>query len=413
MSISPGDMPTVSVIVVSRGRAASLMRTLLGIAQLAYPSFEVIVVADPLGIEAAKNTILGPFAKLVAFEEANISAARNAGIALASGEIIAFIDDDAVPEPSWLKHLCAPFLDSNTGATGGFVRGRNGISFQWRARLVDQTGRHSAIAHEGTAPFAPKIPPGMAVRTEGTNCAFRRDLLLSMGGFDPAFHFYMDETDLNMRLAGMKQQVVLAPLAQVHHGFAASDQRYENRAPKSLFDIGASTSVFLRKHANKAAIEPSLTQLRADQRKRLIAHMVQGTCEPRDVNALMKTLEDGIEAGKSRSINPLPRISPTLMPFIPVPALFEGSKILSGRRFSRRRLRKEAAQMVASGNRVSLFEFSFTGLFHRVSFRPEGYWLQRGGIFGRADRNEPRFRITTFKQRLACEVSRIASLRQF
>ncbi|MFT6451276.1 MAG: GT2 family glycosyltransferase [Halocynthiibacter sp.] len=413
MSDTSGDMPTVSVIVVSRDRAASLGRTLLGIAQLSYPNFEVIVVSDPQGIAAAKASILGPFAKLVSFSEPNISAARNAGIALASGEVIAFIDDDAVPEPSWLMHLCAPFLDPNTGATGGFVRGRNGISFQWRARFVDQTGRHSEITHEGDDPFVPDIPPGMAVRTEGTNCAFRRDVLLSLGGFDPAFHFYMDETDLNMRLAEMKTRVVIAPIAQVHHGYAPSNQRHSSRAPKSLFDIGASTAIFLRKHANRAAIEPTLTQLRADQRKRMIAHMVAGTCEPRDIPRLMKTLEEGISAGKTRTIAPLGRISPTSLPFIPVPILFEGSKVLSGRWISRRRLRNEAAKLVASGKRASLFEFSFTRLAHRVSFHPSGYWLQSGGVFGPTERDEPLFRITTFRRRLAKEVSRIARLRQF
>lgn len=412
MSYAPGDMPTVSVIVVSRDRAASLARTLLGIAQLSYPAFEVIVVADPAGIKAAKSSILGPYSKIVSFDEPNISAARNAGIALASGEIIAFIDDDAVPEPTWLKHLCTPFLDTNTGATGGFVRGRNGISFQWRARLVDQMGRHSHIAHKGDKPFAPDTSPGMAVRTEGTNCAFRRDILLSMGGFDPAFHFFLDETDLNMRLAEMQTRVVIAPLAQVHHGYAPSAQRYENRAPKCLFDIGASTFVYLRKHAKKAAIEPALMQLRADQRKRLITHMVAGNCEPRDVNALMKTLEAGITEGKTRAIVPLKRISPTQMPFLPIPPLFEGSEVRAGRRFSRKRLRNEAAEIVSLGKRVSLFEFSFTALYHRVSFHPDGYWLQTGGIFGRTERKEPLFRLTTFGRRLAREVSRIASLRQ-
>lgn len=413
MSDAPGTFPTVSVIVVSRGRPTSLTRTLLGIAQLSYPVFEVIVVADPPGIDAAKTSILGPFAKLVSFDEPNISAARNAGIALASGEVIAFIDDDAVPEPSWLTHLCGPLTDPNTGASGGFVRGRNGISFQWCTRLVDQIGRHRNIEHTSDAPFLPDTPPGMAVRTEGTNCAFRRDILLSLGGFDPAFHFYMDETDLNMRLSECNTRVTIAPLAQVHHGYAASEQRHPNRAPKSLFDIGASTHLFLRKHANKASIEPALMQLRADQRKRMIAHMVAGNCEPRDVKTLMSTLEEGITAGEVREIRPLARLSPTKMPFLPVPALFGGSKVLFGRRFSSRRLRREAAKRAAAGTRISLFEFSFTALYHQVSFCPEGYWLQRGGIFGRADREEPRFRMCTFKRRLAREVSRIARLRQF
>ncbi|MCB2152739.1 MAG: glycosyltransferase, partial [Rhodobacteraceae bacterium] len=59
--------------------------------------------------------------------------ARNLGLAAAAGEIVAFIDDDAVPEPRWLARLTAPFADPGIAAAGGFVVGRNGISFQWRA----------------------------------------------------------------------------------------------------------------------------------------------------------------------------------------------------------------------------------------------------------------------------------------
>ena len=94
------NAPTVSVIVVSRGRAADLPLCLLGVSQLYYPSFEVVLVADRSGISAVKNLPFYEELKVVEFDEANISAARNLGIAEAAGEIVAFVDDDAVPEPT-------------------------------------------------------------------------------------------------------------------------------------------------------------------------------------------------------------------------------------------------------------------------------------------------------------------------
>ena len=97
--------PTVSVIVVSRGRAADLPLCLLGISQLEYPNFEVVLVADREGLSAARDLPFFDDLKSVEFNDANISAARNLGIAEAAGEIVAFIDDDAVPEPSWLRQL--------------------------------------------------------------------------------------------------------------------------------------------------------------------------------------------------------------------------------------------------------------------------------------------------------------------
>ncbi len=80
--------------------------------------------------------------------------------------------------------------------------------------------------------------------------AFAAHVLAELGGFDPAFAFYLDETDLNLRLAAaraMRRRLCRWP--QVHHGFAAIARRRGDRMPRDLFDIGASHAVFLRKHA--------------------------------------------------------------------------------------------------------------------------------------------------------------------
>ena len=130
----------VSVIVVSRGRGDSLLRTLTGLTRLFHDSYEIVVVTDSEGQEAVRRLRLTEEIKVVPFADPNISAARNAGIGVAAGEIVAFIDDDAVPEPTWLTHLTAPFADPQVAVAGGFVIGRNGISFQWKAHSVDRAG---------------------------------------------------------------------------------------------------------------------------------------------------------------------------------------------------------------------------------------------------------------------------------
>ena len=135
--------PPVSVVVVSRDRPDALLRCLTGLLQVQYTPFEVVVVADQPGCSAAARW--AEQIKIVPFDRPNISEARNLGISNAAGEIIAFIDDDAVPEPSWLTHLIAPFERADVAAAGGFVRGRNGISFQWQARSVDETGATAQI----------------------------------------------------------------------------------------------------------------------------------------------------------------------------------------------------------------------------------------------------------------------------
>lgn len=102
---------SVSVVIVSHGRPDALSLCLTGVGQLDYPNFEIVVVADSTGVSAVKAHPHSAQIKLVPFETPNISAARNAGIAASGGEIVAFIDDDAVPEPTWLTYLIGPFAD--------------------------------------------------------------------------------------------------------------------------------------------------------------------------------------------------------------------------------------------------------------------------------------------------------------
>ena len=91
------DIP-VSVVVVSRDRPDALLRCLTGLSQLQYPNFEIVVVADAKGQQAVVASQFSSQIKCIGFDLPNISEARNLGISHAAGDIVAFIDDDAVPE---------------------------------------------------------------------------------------------------------------------------------------------------------------------------------------------------------------------------------------------------------------------------------------------------------------------------
>ncbi|MFD2738348.1 glycosyltransferase family 2 protein [Sulfitobacter aestuarii] len=403
--------PAVSVVIVSRGRPAALTRCLLGVSQLQYPRFEVVVVADPSGIAAAAKTQFASCLKLVHYDEPNISAARNLGVDHAAGEIIAFIDDDAVPEPQWLRHLTGPAAKRDVAAMGGFVRGRNGISFQWRARSLDALGEPERLEVKGAEPHVPTPPAGYAVKTEGTNMAIRREVLVALGGFDPAFHYYLDETDLNMRLAGAGHATAIAPLAEVHHGFAANCMRHRNRAPRDLFDIGASWAVFQRKHVPKSARFSQWCRLRDGQRRRLIRHLVVGTLEPREVRYLLERLDAGYEVGRNRPCGAPGLTSRPLSPFRPFPAPQREHVWLTANWLRSAAARRDAERLVRAGRIVTLLLLSRSALFHQVSFEAGGYWLQRGGVSGRAERDEPLLRWATSEQRAIQEHARITPQR--
>ena len=401
--------PTVSVVVVSHGRPESLLWCLSALAGLAYQPFEIVVVAD---LAACAYVGESPYAgriKLVAHDAPNIAAARNKGVAEAAGEIIAFIDDDAAAEPLWLHHLVAGFDLPDVTCAGGYVRGRNGISFQWTARQVDEAGRALALEAEGNAPFVGKPDAGFAVKTEGTNMAVRRDVLVALGGFDEAFHFYLDETDLNLRLAGAHHKTALCPNAQVHHAYKASTRRKADRTVKDLFDVGASTVLLLRKFGHP--LEPRCSEMTKEQAERLADQVGRGLMSEDEAADVMQSLEAGFEAGARRATGQYANTfshPPEFMQYLPDR---NGSVTLSGRWWRRRKLRKNAATLAAQGASVSLYIFSLDTRFHHLRYDEDGYWEQSGGQFGRAERCEPLFQLMRFRKRLRQEQNRVKQIR--
>lgn len=405
----------VSVIVVSRGRPEALLLCLLALAQQDCPAFEVIVVACPAGMAALRNLPFADRLKAVAFDQPNISAARNIGLRLAAGRVVAFIDDDACAEPTWLSRLVQPLLDGAALAAGGFVRARNGISLQWGAKTVNAQGRDRPLDIDAQAIAILPPPAHGAIRTEGTNMAFDRQALLSLGGFDPAYAFYLDETDVNMRMAATSAPTALVPLAQVHHGFKPSAYRSADRAPRALFDIGRSQMVFLRKFATLSTHATALQEMRQQQRKRLITHLISGGLEPCDIRCLMADLDAGIDAGAAVVLDPLPPLLPKPPPFRALPSTGpRDGCVIAGWAWTRHTLEAQARRALAQDGAapvVTVFCLSPTRRAHWHRFHPGGYWLQTGGVSGRSDRGAPVSLNHSVQSRVALETARLAPLR--
>lgn len=398
--------PALSVVVASRHRPAHLQRALTALGQQDHPQMEVVVVADPAAAGAA-----GPGIKVQPFDLANLAAARNAGLALAAAPVVAFLDDDAVPEPTWASRLAAPFADPRVTQAGGYVRGRNGISFQWRAMEVDATGADHPLALPATVTLH-SGNGARTIKTQGTNCAFRRADLLGAGGFDPAFRFYLDDADVNLRLAARGGLTAVVPLAQVHHGFAASPRRRADRAPRSLHDIGASTAIFLRRHAPDR-IGAGLTLLRDAQRCRLVSMMIDGRIAPGDIRRLMRGLETGIAEGLGRTmsmLSPLPAAPENT--FLAMPGTGRRSGVLlAGWAWQRHALQAAARRAVARGRIATVICLGIGLRRHRHDFCDAGCWWQSGGLFGASERSDPAWRWWRLGARAQREMARLAPCR--
>jgi len=404
----------VSVVVVSRGRPDSLRLCLTGLARLHHRNYEIVVVADPQGIAVAQALPFAGHLRLIPYDIPNISAARNQGLSAAAGEIIAFIDDDAVPEPAWLAHLEVAFRDSQVAAAGGFVIGRNGISFQWKARSFGSDGQAVPLQVDDDLPTVLSPAQGQAIKTEGTNMAVRRWVLKKLGGFDESFRFYMDETDLNMRLAIGGYSTAIVPRALVHHAYAPSPRRQQNRAVLNLQEVGRSSALFWRKYAPEADWPRLRARLTTEQRRRVMSQMRDGLLEPGAARQALNTLSDGLTEGFNADFAPVAQIARRWGDILSFPSLAtKDPVVLQAGLFGRRAVLARAKALAAKGHTVSVYFLSKTAVFHTMVFSQDGYWLQKGGVYGKSDRSGPLLRLTSHDRRRKAEQDRVEQSRHF
>ena len=390
-----------SVAIVSNARPDMLLRCLKGCAQLYYAWFEVIVVADQAGCDAVGRSEFSDRVTLILFDDLNISAARNQAIVQSGGDIIAFIDDDAVPEPTWLCVMAEAFENVEVQAVCGWVRGRNGISFQSQSDGIGWNGL--------TRSYKPS--PDMVPKLVGTNMAIRRDALMSVSGFDERYAFYLEDADLSIRLAAAGQHIAHISDAQVHHAFAASARRQKDRTPQDLTQIGRSLKVFLQTHCPDAQRDYAFEAHRENERKRVLRYMVSGGLEPRQVNKHLAEFDQGYAApvdpyrmpsfsGKGTKSKLFPRRR------APSTAIF-----VAGRVTSRSAAKAAARTLSEQGNCVSVKIFSRSFARHRLYFHADGYWLQSGGISGKSLRKGQWPRWWSFRRRVSVEVKRVTHVR--
>ena len=206
-----------SVVIATSNRGQSLRALLGALRHQTFGDFEVVVVKGPSTDDT--DQVLADWAsdvRVVHNPELNLSRSRNLGIDVAAGEIVAFIDDDAVPEPSWLESLMAHYQDEAVGGVGGFVYDITGVNMQFRYAVSDRIGRTD---FERLPPFDDFMKPGADpfVYLQGTNMSFRRGALEAVGGFDENIEYVWDDVDIAMHLIDDGWRILPLDHAAVHH----------------------------------------------------------------------------------------------------------------------------------------------------------------------------------------------------
>jgi GT2 family glycosyltransferase len=238
----PADMPwpRISVVVCSYNGARTIGGCLEGITKLDYPDYEVIVVND--GSTDATETIARQFpVRLVTTDQRGLSNARNLGMGLSSGEIVAYLDDDAYPDQHWLTYLAATFMSTSYACVGG-----PNIAPPGDGPIAD------CIDNAPGNPTHILLSDGEAEHIPGCNMAFRKADLQAIDGFDPFYRVAGDDVDVCWRLQQRGLTLGFSPAAMVWHhrryslrsfwkqqyGYGKAEALLEQKWPERYSGIG-------------------------------------------------------------------------------------------------------------------------------------------------------------------------------
>ena len=318
-----------SIVISTYNRASFLAESLSSLEGQTYRNFEVLVVNGPStdNTDAILQTFAGRI-KVLHCSEPNLSKSRNIGIAASSGDVCAFIDDDAVAHPNWLERIMAPYADSNVYGVGGFTLDHTGVNFQCRYTVCDRLG--NAHFFEGIDPANFINFPGSYSFPSllGTNSSFRRSALFRIGGFDEVFSYMLDETDVCLRLNDLGGRLLTVPEALILHRYAPSHTRTVERIPKSLLAPARSKAYFCFKHRRTVKdISAQVDELSKFSEELLFStrwFVDHEKITPAHFLRLTKEIETGVvegtslAVGKPRSTDALAS-KPAATPFLPFP----------------------------------------------------------------------------------------------
>ena len=372
--------PSISVVVHSQGRGESLSTCLCSLTRQQFSSYEIIVVADAVAASVVQAAGLNRLVKLVRYDGANFAEARNLGIAAAAGGFVAFIDANAVAEPTWLHHLATAFDLPDVGA----VTGVDSASRQPRVWTVDNTGVAQSLPLIRRAARVLEVAEGQCVRMEAANMAFRSDVLKRMGGFDEAFPGAFNEADLSLRMQAAGHKTAVAPLAVVHLAKSPELPKRESGVLDDLGCVGRGAAIFLRKHCPETSLGGAIANLRQAQIRKIWRQRRAGLLRSEEVETLACSLEEGLARGESEGFGRYARfVDASAFLSFASRALGE-PRVLAGWVWNRNRILAKATDWSAEGHIVSVFLLSPSFRPHRIRFEAPGVWIHQGGIFGRS-----------------------------
>lgn len=206
-----------TVVVPTFRRSDQLLACLRALERQTLPPAQTIVVVRDEDDEtrAALDAYQGHRPEIVGVSRAGQTHALNTALRQASGEVVAFTDDDAEPRPDWLENLAVHYRDPYVGGVGGKVvvpvLTAAGSSVRVSVGRVSAIGRPHGNHHLGDGPARD------ALWLKGVNMSFRRPLC----SFDESLHGpgaqVANDSDIALRIHAAGWRIVYEPAAAVDH----------------------------------------------------------------------------------------------------------------------------------------------------------------------------------------------------
>jgi glycosyltransferase involved in cell wall biosynthesis len=197
--------PSMSVVVCAYNEERTIGECLASLQACDYPGLEVIVCDDG-STDATLDRARTFGFRVLRLPHRGLSAARNAGLAAASGEIVAYLDADAACHRDWPYYLALSLEDDNVMATGG-----PNLAFPEAERV------ERAVAASPGSPMHVLVSDDRAEHVPGCNMAFRKRALQEIGGFDEVYTSAGDDVDVCWKLTDRGYDIAFAAAAQVRH----------------------------------------------------------------------------------------------------------------------------------------------------------------------------------------------------
>jgi glycosyltransferase involved in cell wall biosynthesis len=239
-----------SVIVCTRNRSAGVKETLEALSVLDFADFEVLVVDNSTDAEKDKTAAHAAQYRATYIHEPRrgLNVARNTGVSRSSGSIIAFTDDDCLPEKGWLRHTIPNYSDPSVWAcTARIVQhSREGAADLFEEVAGQDLGETKRVFTGDDVRFGVGFLLGNVAKVfskhmksrapvpfgvgHGSGMTFRREVFAQIGPFDERFGSGAklggcDDIEMLYRVLKAGHSIVYEPAAVVRHKhrFAAED----------------------------------------------------------------------------------------------------------------------------------------------------------------------------------------------